>query len=52
MKVWIGFNKGGIGGLQFTAKDRKEALELAKDAYGRGAMVEYLGKKNVTVVKM
>lgn len=49
-KGWLTFNKHGIGGIEITAPNKKEALKIARDQWGRGAKVEYRGIISVTVI--
>jgi len=39
-KHYFSYNKDNIGGLQFSAKNKKEAKQIANDHWGRGAKFE------------
>lgn len=45
------FNKDDIGGLIVPASDKKSALRLARQMWGKGAKVEFYGKQLYTTIR-
>lgn len=51
VKTWMTFNKDDIGGLIVPASDKKSALRLARQMWGKGAKVEFYGKQLYTTIR-
>ncbi len=50
-KLFLAFNKQGIGGNPVIADNKKEALKQARDIFGKGATVEFNKKTRVTIIR-
>lgn len=40
IKSYIAFNRDGLCGVDIAARNRKQALQFARDIHGKGAKVE------------